>query len=121
MKITHWRDPQGKFAKKARQAGNVKIVILLVVIAIIGILGYKSGWKMLEPVQLDETKTEQVSSNDEGLTAEQKANLEKQYELAKQETALENKKAKLDADYKSQSDALETQLEAVRAQQTSFK
>lgn len=116
MKITHWRDTQGKFAKKRRQRGNVKIVLLLIVIALIAILGYKANWTSYEPVDL---KMEEVRTHE--LTPEQEAQLKKQYELSIKETALKNKKAKLDAEYKSQSDSLEAELESIRAQKVSFQ
>lgn len=120
LKIIDYRDPDGRFAKKNRQKGNVRIVLLLIAIAVIGILGYKSHWSNIEPWNLT-AQTESSNKNDDGLTAEQKANLEKQYELAKQETVLKNKKDKLDADYKAQSDSIEAQIENIRAQKTSFQ
>lgn len=121
-KITDWRDPKGRFAKKNRQKGNVKIVLLLIVIAIIGILYFKSHGTNIEPWQLvTKGETVQKPADTAELTAEQEADLKKQYELAKQETALMNKKTKLDADYKAESTRIESELESIREQQTSFK
>lgn len=121
MKIIDYRDPKGRYARKSRQKGNVKIVLLLIVVAIIGVLYFKSHGTNIEPWQLI-TKSETVEKQDTvELTAEQEADLKNQYELAKQETALMNKKEKLDADYKAESVRIEGELESIREQQTSFK
>jgi hypothetical protein len=122
MKIIDYRDPKGRYARKNRQKGNVKIVVLLIVLAIIGILYFKAKGQNIEPWQLiaKNESAQKIESSPE-LTAEQEANLKKQYELAKQETVLMNKKTKLDADYKAESASIESQLESIREQQTSFK
>ena len=105
MKITHYRDPEGKFARR-RTAKKLKRITLFILVAVIVIvLGVKSNWTSTEPVEL---KSE--------LTVEQETQLLKQYELAKKETALKNRKAQLDAEYKEKSAIIEAELEAIRAE-----
>jgi vacuolar-type H+-ATPase subunit I/STV1 len=115
MKINDWRDPDGRFARRSRVKKNRRIVLALVVITVVGILGYKSNWTNVEPIQV----SDKVEVSD--LTPEQQDKLQKQYELAKQETILNNKKDKLDAEYKTQSDAIEAQLEQIRSEKMSFQ
>lgn len=115
MKITDYRDPDGRFARKAAYKKNRRITLFLVVITIIGIVGYKANWTSIEPVQLQQMEEVQE------LTPEQQERLAKQYELARKETALNNKKDKLDAEYKTQSEAIELQLEQIRSEKLSFQ
>jgi len=119
MKITHYadytRNTRGQFKKKS----NKKLVLWLIVIGIIIFLGVKSNWTMIDTDMGVRPQPEQTHV--EGLTLEQQAQLERQYELAKQETILKNKKDKLDAEYKAKSSEIEAQLEAIRAEKLSFK
>lgn len=110
MKITDYRDPKGRFAKKRRN----RWILTLMILGLIVYLGVKSNWSSIEPVELQKAQESE-------LTQEQELYLKKQYELSVKETALKNKKAKLDAEYKSQSDSLEAELESIRAQKVSFQ
>ena len=121
MKITHYadytRNTRGQFKKKS----NKKKILWAIVIAIIIFLGVKSDWTMIDTGMGVNSQSEGVQSHIEGLTPEQQAQLERQYELAKEETILKNKKDKLDAEYKAKSGEIEAQLEAIRAEKLSFK
>lgn len=129
MKIIDYRDPQGKFARRRRVKKNRIIVLFLVIIAIVGILGYKSSWTSIEPQQVrklpqcvrtleDGINIEYVECDKQNdITPEQEAQLKKQYELSIKETTLLNKKVKLESDIAN----IEKELEGVRAESLSLK
>lgn len=105
-----------QYKKKVKKSFRLKRLVIILVIIGVAFIGYKAHFQSIEPWQVD-----QPIQQDDGLTQEQRESLAKQAELAKQETVLMNKKTKLDNDYKTASQNIETQLEAIRSQKLSFK
>ncbi len=109
-------NPKGYNGHKKRSKARVFVnwMILIAVVGIILSIFFEN--KSVEP----KTEAPATEQNDT-LTAEERANLKRQYELAEKEIILKKQKAALDADYKAKSEDIEAQLEAVRAEKTSFK
>lgn len=114
MKITDYRKGSNQYKKKSKWKVLRNWVILIITVW----LGVTIA---LESSQWSKTAPESVVTVKDDITPEQREMLKKQAYLAERKVIATNKKDKLDAEYKAESAKLEAELEAIRAEQLSFK
>lgn len=108
MKITDYRKGTNQYRSKSKYR---KVVLgLFIVIVGIGLYQYYSAPKT------PKTAPGTTFTHEDGLTDEQRLNLEKQADLAKQEQVLLNKKETLENQIRD----IENQLGEVRSQKVTF-
>jgi hypothetical protein len=107
------RNIRGEFAKKPSIISRVIRWVLF--LGIIGFLIIKGNTLFPSdsaiPIQKEYSELEQMMNRDD---------IKRQHELLAKETLLKEKKAKLQADFDSQMQAIETELEAVRKERVGF-
>jgi len=107
------RASNGQFRKRRFLKGLFRTVLFVAILVAL----YVSSKQMnrseqpLPEVSRKNNELEEVMNREE---------IKKQYELLAREVLLKEKKAKLEAEYKTQLDQLETELADVRSQKTSF-
>lgn len=131
MKITHWAlgdITQGKKGSNQYQKKTNKRSAVLKIVgiaAVVGLIIYSyNAYKASPDVFMSVFKgndVQKVETKEEELTAEQKVMLENQARVAREETILMNKKAKIDSDYKMATNDIEAKLEAIRKEKISFQ
>lgn len=114
MKINYYRTNEGKFKKKSKWK-VLRNWVILIIIVWLGVTIALDASKSLK------TAPESVVTVKDDITPEQREMLKKQAYLAERKVIATNKKNKLDAEYKAESAKLEAELEAIRAEQLSFK
>lgn len=114
MKINYYRTNEGKFKKKSKWK-VLRNWVILIIIVWLGVTIALDASKSLK------TTPESVVTVKDDITPEQREMLKKQAYLAERKVIATNKKNKLDAEYKAESAKLEAELEAIRAEQLSFK
>lgn len=114
MKINYYRNNEGKFKKKSKWK-VLRNWVILIIIVWLGVTIALDASKSLK------TTPESVVTVKDDITPEQREMLKKQAYLAERKVIATNKKNKLDAEYKAESAKLEAELEAIRAEQLSFK
>jgi len=114
MKINYYRTNEGKFKKKSKWK-VLRNWVILIIIVWLGVTIALDTSKSLK------TTPESVVTVKDDITPEQREMLKKQAYLAERKVIATNKKNKLDAEYKAESAKLEAELEAIRAEQLSFK
>lgn len=115
---TQQRESDGKYGKK-RGFGR-KLLWLVVIILLIG-----GAWEMYQdyitpPMSTEQYEAQKKTEKIDELTPEERARLQKMYDLSEKEIVLKKQKAKLDQEYKLALDKLESGLEAVRKEKLDF-
>lgn len=111
------RTEDGKYGKKKRGFGS-KLVWLVVIIIIVG--GSVRFYQELKTPPMSTEQYEKKTEKIDELTVEERARLQKMYDLSEKEIVLKKQKAKLDQEYNLASGKLEGELEAVRKEKLDF-
>lgn len=126
MKLLKKSKKRGSNQHKSKYNKGFALIKVLASFVLIGIIIYSYNAYQADPQVFKHVfmggsvASVEVKENDP-LTPEERANIEKQAKLSEQELILMKQKTALDADYKTKSALIESQLEGVRKDRLSLK